>query len=322
MYMLERHYEEITKGMPDRTQLQAVNITNAATWFFEDPSKDEYDLRDDFPIVTPPFDVMWMEFLAPKRAMKNGKFVDLKRTIESIGCIVGRISIPHEERVSVLENDLILRIASAPQRSPTAILPSDTERKARNTDAVNAGREARWLVVWKFYARTNSYVDVATGRSLRGGDLVHMANVFAYIDYDGALIPENYLFAMARWASSHTRGEVPFGPVLFATSLMHAKNVQMIDSPLPPAVLKRRQKDGKPAITFKTLVIQSMRKQAKEATEGGDTSAKRAMHIVRGHFKDYRNSGGLFGKHRGLYWWDMHVAGNDKFGKVIKDYQV
>jgi len=29
MYMLERHYDELTKGLEDRTQLQAVNITNA-----------------------------------------------------------------------------------------------------------------------------------------------------------------------------------------------------------------------------------------------------------------------------------------------------
>ncbi len=46
------------------------------------------------------------------------------------------------------------------------------------------------------------------------------------------------------------------------------------------------------------------------------------MHIVRGHFKDYRNGGGLFGKLKGLYWWDMHVAGDISNGQIVKDYSI
>jgi hypothetical protein len=48
----------------------------------------------------------------------------------------------------------------------------------------------------------------------------------------------------------------------------------------------------------------------------------KALHICRGHFKDYRNSAGLFGKYKGLYWWDMHTRGTEKAGVVIKDYRV
>ncbi len=323
MYMLERHYEEITKGMPDRTQLQAVNITNATKWFFEDTSKDEYHLRDDFPIVTPPFDLMWMEFLAPKYTAKKGKLIALPPIANSLGCIVARIPVTYEERVAVFHTDVLSVIANLRQRDATgrAELPDSMSRKARNQAAIDAGREARWIVVWKFYVMTNAYTDVTTGRRARKDDLLHMGNVLAYIDFDGGLIYENYLMATAKRFSGDTI-DLPFGPVLFATSLMHAKNVHLVDNPLPPAVAKRRQHEGKPAITFKTLTIDPMRKQASSATEGGNTGAKRAMHIVRGHFKDYRDSGGLFGKYKGLYWWDMHVTGNDKLRKVIKDYQV
>ena len=51
--------------------------------------------------------------------------------------------------------------------------------------------------------------------------------------------------------------------------------------------------------------------------------AKKALHICRGHFKDFRKSeNGLFGKHKDLYWWESQVRGNAKEGVVFSDYEV
>ena len=57
-------------------------------------------------------------------------------------------------------------------------------------------------------------------------------------------------------------------------------------------------------------------------TEGGidEVGLQRALHICRGHFKDYRDGKGLFGKHKGLYWWDSTVKGNANNGEIKKDY--
>jgi hypothetical protein len=34
----------------------------------------------------------------------------------------------------------------------------------------------------------------------------------------------------------------------------------------------------------------------------------RALHIMRGHFKDYREGRGLFGKVHGMWWWDFRLT--------------
>jgi hypothetical protein len=51
------------------------------------------------------------------------------------------------------------------------------------------------------------------------------------------------------------------------------------------------------------------------------TGLKMALHICRGHFKDFTERG-LFGKYHGLYWWDAHARGNAKEGIALKDYRV
>lgn len=43
---------------------------------------------------------------------------------------------------------------------------------------------------------------------------------------------------------------------------------------------------------------------------------------MRGHFKDYRQSGGLFGKHHGLFWWGSALRGTGLRGVVAKHYAV
>lgn len=114
-------------------------------------------------------------------------------------------------------------------------------------------------------------------------------------------------------------------PVLFAVSLMHCKNVKIVDAPpTPPKVAASRAKKGIPDIKYKTLVIEPMRKQIRRESAEDDESISevhRALHICRGHFKDYRENP-LFGKHADIYWWEPHVRGNAQNGTIIKDYKV
>jgi hypothetical protein len=41
---------------------------------------------------------------------------------------------------------------------------------------------------------------------------------------------------------------------------------------------------------------------------GSSGYSKAAASIVRGHFKDYSNGAGLFGRYKGMFWWDQRVA--------------
>jgi hypothetical protein len=108
-----------------------------------------------------------------------------------------------------------------------------------------------------------------------------------------------------------------------ATSFLHCKNVVIQkDDPKTKHDKKRSKKAKQPFFRFKILNIKPM--QVILQGEGGsyEHGLKKALHICRGHFKDYRDGRGLFGKVKGLYWWDMHERGDKNEGVVHKDYKV
>jgi hypothetical protein len=91
---------------------------------------------------------------------------------------------------------------------------------------------------------------------------------------------------------------------LFA--LMNCKNV-VREASIPDRKLQRaRQRSGKiPLLAFSTLKVQPL--GGKSARDG--SGAPRAIHWVRGHFKEYTAERPLFGKLSGLFWWEPHLAG-------------
>ena len=87
---------------------------------------------------------------------------------------------------------------------------------------------------------------------------------------------------------------------LFA--LMNCRNI-ISDRVSPDRKLQRsRCKSGKiPLYNFSALKMKPMGKNGSEAA--------RAIHWVRGHFKEYTPDKPLFGKIVGLFWWEPHLAG-------------
>lgn len=110
---------------------------------------------------------------------------------------------------------------------------------------------------------------------------------------------------------------------LMACSLLNCKNTDLIDEEVPEKVAKKRLKNGKPPrVIFKTLkvnpILAGRHYFAKDVRENDPIMP---LHICRGHFKDFRKKG-LFGKYKGLYWWDSHVRGISSNGVVVKDYAI
>ncbi len=110
-----------------------------------------------------------------------------------------------------------------------------------------------------------------------------------------------------------------------AISLMHCKNVSTEEPKEDNRSRYRRQeyerKFGSPAAKWRVLNIRSMQRVLRE---DGDIESKgliHALHICRGHFKDYRDRG-LFGRNKGIYWWDQHMRGDESAGVIVKDYAV
>jgi hypothetical protein len=93
-------------------------------------------------------------------------------------------------------------------------------------------------------------------------------------------------------------------PALLAVCFTHCRNVEIISAQANRAERRRMQRHGKAGgVTWRLLDIHPMRKIPDGARrDGAESSLSRALHICRGHFKDYRDGRGLFGKYQGLYW--------------------
>jgi hypothetical protein len=110
-----------------------------------------------------------------------------------------------------------------------------------------------------------------------------------------------------------------FTPVFLAISLLHCKNVEIVERKREYAPRKARRRD--PLCWYHVLEIEPMRRILETEGHASTNGLKMALHICRGHFKDYRERG-LFGKKRGIFWWDSHVRGTPDAGIVAKDYKV
>lgn len=98
-------------------------------------------------------------------------------------------------------------------------------------------------------------------------------------------------------------------PVLFSLSLLHCKNVVQRDAVQDPALVKARARRGLWSRSgFKVIEIRPMGRRSHGSAK--EQSVGRRTTIRRGHFKNYKEGAGLFGKLHGLYWWDQFIEGD------------
>jgi hypothetical protein len=108
---------------------------------------------------------------------------------------------------------------------------------------------------------------------------------------------------------------------LLTLSLMHCKNVTVSGEDQSASASRQWKKQhNKPLARYKILNIEPM-KTVLRGEGAGSQGLPHAIHICRGHFRDYREHG-LFGKYRGVYWWDSYVRGSSSEGVVHKEYSV
>ncbi len=145
------------------------------------------------------------------------------------------------------------------------------------------------------------------------------------IDKDGRLLPasgipikegavEYSASPILRWPQCQILDNSPLDLELFAVpflaiSFCHCENVPLLREPVPPKVRAKRERAyGWSPDAWHTLKIEPMRKRLNAAGACEPGGLKRALHIMRGHFKDYRKGRGLFGKNHGMWWWDFRLT--------------
>lgn len=298
--------------------MTAIDVTEVTKWFGEMNKGKEFEYSKDFPSLVAPHRVCWLEAHITQQPLVVGAFKSLAVRLHS-----WRVS--EARRVEVLKTNLAARQAmeiSGWNWTP-GIVPQETQEMLDH--AVDRGAECHWISYFEHY------------QELHQIGIMRTSCMALYLDQYGtplADVQPMHVISDEAWQMLNQSMRIEaimedwraqLLPFQFAVSLMHCKNVTLESQAAPPpAVLKKRKEKGVADVRFKTLVIEPMRKQVRrEAAEGGDTSdMQRALHICRGHFKDFREGAGLFGKLHDMYWWDLQARGNARAGTIQKDYRV
>lgn len=281
--------EEIQKML--FAEVPVIVVDNVADYLWHEGfSEDDWSYSPaSFPNVAPPFDVWWMEYEKPRG-------VDFEH-VEHVGALVTAFDMdsPYASE---------LRLAAA-----------------QIFNALDEGVEVKWLVQWQqvisrpmgaLAASTMLLAVAPTGEPVGGvlgalEDLLYTKDVIQNDDDYGRLVGGS--FQLLR-------------PMLLALSMMHCRNVNMVEQQAPRHERRRAEKTGKPQpLRFSTINITPMQRVLRGEGNSGEVGLKKAMHICRGHFKHFDEKP-LFGRVRGTFWWGSQVRGTSSRGKVVHDYKV
>lgn len=144
-----------------------------------------------------------------------------------------------------------------------------------------------------------------------------------FVQPSGQMLPHGPTVDMIWTRDDATTTQViHFDIALLATSLLHCRNVQVTTQNPPPSLIKRTlERHGIRLHRYHLLDIQPMRTVLRREGQIARHGLRRALHICRGHFKDFRTRG-LFGKHKDIYWWGNNVRGSIEHGQIDKDYRI
>jgi hypothetical protein len=107
-----------------------------------------------------------------------------------------------------------------------------------------------------------------------------------------------------------------FHPTLLAVCFLHCKNVLVQDEAVDkPLAKKYHARTGTWPVKYKTLVIEPLKAILRTQGRSQELGIQRAMHICRGHFADYTQGRGLFGKYHGKFWIPSSVRSTKRGGE-------
>jgi len=272
-----------------------ILANNVSEYYFMGNPKEVWD-RGDFPNVAPPFERMWFEWDVTGTANSEGKIVRMGEGYRSgmmVDSVSDKSSMEEALRTCVAKGFLV-------ERDPKWMCFGEVFMR-------RDGRPYRFCrLVW-CVDDEGQYIGFGNGKFIV--ILEHEQEKAVRDGHDG-----DKIFSVMTMMT-----HVPF----LAMSFMHCKNVELEKGPaIPVALQKARAKKGKHQLfRYKTLIVEPIRKMVEEHVGGDISMTRKALHICRGHFKDYRQRG-LFGKVRGTFWWGMQTRGAISDGVVEKKYDV
>jgi hypothetical protein len=177
-------------------------------------------------------------------------------------------------------------------------------------------REAAWLLAVRLYGRVGG-----------SDDLFYAGQILSVLGEDGserrtAVEPSDW-FRQAGGANNTVEAQLRYViyPMFVAISFLHCRNVVQVENAPNRAERRRAQREGtRLPVTYKTLVIEPIRRVLESEGKVGQVGLAKALHICRGHFRHYEEKP-LFGKLKGTYFIPAHIRGSGPH-VVHKQYEV
>jgi hypothetical protein len=332
-----------------------VLCDNVASYYYTESPQEYWDVRKDFPNSAPPWPLAFYEWRRPRFSNSDGKMVDLGCRADC-GLLVEAELVPSVITPDKSDTERVLAYAltayARDQGITTAQLHSAFGLRGSPDDVVSGLREMfgqPWIdaatnkILLKLNSQSNRpkwVLRCAYAAAVDGGACRFVIGFSIPLMADGShLLPQSDKTAIGMWpmvaienestesidrrrqvieASGMSSLHVP----LLAISLAHCKNVNLSDGPpIAPKPREMRRHPGFKGTRYKILEIEPMRKIIMDEGDESNNGTVKALHICRGHFKDYRERG-LFGKVKGTFWWEQSMRGSASVGRIEKTYSV
>lgn len=262
--------------------LPVLLIDNVSDYYFTGTDQEYWDLTRDFPNLAPPFPVCWFEN-------------KLARSIHSKDCGDTDLTkwIPHGRQGVLLHG-----------------LTRDQWQGEGIPD------NAQWILWCELFIDYNRRGTPCAGPH---------GSMFLAVDGEGAIIGTPW---MQTFAGPEHEGVIEalitfLHPALLAISFLHCKNVHLAEHVVErPLARKYRERHGIAPANYKTLVIEPLKQILRSEGRAGEVGLAKAMHICRGHFRDYREGRGLFGKYHQLVWTPSIIRGTRGGGPPPREIEV
>ena len=249
--------------------LPILLIDNVAQYFYTGTDQEYWSLDKDFPNMAPPFPRFWCEFKMSRTIHSTAGDMDVSELLPQ-GGRVGELFV--------------------------ALRPEDVKGEGipENTKWIY------WCDIFTDFCRREAVADGPHGAT------------FMCVDAEGAVIGNPWMLTYCNDENAGLMKNIMawYNPSFLAISFLHCKNVQLVDNVVDAPLAKRyRERHGVTPANYKTLIIEPLKQVLRHEGGSDKHGLAKAMHICRGHFKDYREGRGLFGKYRQLVWHPALVRG-------------
>ena len=297
-----------------------ISCDNVSRYFFEETDQEHWDMND-FPNIAPPFAYFWLDMKAPSKVISKERGITIWRppAPEYWGFQCYGIDLYSKD-----EQDTFLETCIAAHRDHfQSILPLSRWAMDMYLFVYQQGSITGPMWIWRLMVddqgqivrspKTNEAI-VSSGCT---SDWVQaqIDELAQDIGHEAAMI-DMYHTILPYWYTA-----------LLSISFMHCKNTAL-DPVNPPLKVphnknqKRRGVQPYQPVPYKVLDIRPMKEVLRTEGQSHHVDASKALHICRGHFRDYSQGKGLFGKYKGIYWVAQHVKGTSSQGVTTKDYSI